>query len=83
MYDITHFWDEADQQLRDEGFRAGQNQGFLDGQQQGFLDGQRDGIFKTVKGFMSIGLTNDQIRAATGLSDEEIIRLRETVAKGK
>ncbi len=86
MYDITHFWDEADQRLRDEGYLAGKQQGFLDGQQQGFLDGQQqgflDGVEVTVRGFIRIGLSNDQIHKATGFTDEQIEAIRRSMKAG-
>ena len=56
MYDITHFWDESDQQLRDEGFK--------------------NGIQYTVQGMVKIGLSDQQIQDATGLSEEEIAEMR-------
>jgi hypothetical protein len=61
MYDITHFGDESDQQLRDEGYKKG----------------VLEGIQQTVQGFIRIGLSDEQIRAATGLSDDEIMEIRE------
>ena len=83
MYDITHFWDESDQQLRQEGFLAGQQQGYLDGQQQGYLDGQHqgylDGVETTLRGFISIGLSNAQIQSATGFTEERIDAIRRTM----
>ncbi len=78
MYDITHFWDEADQRLRDEGYLAGKQQGYLAGQQQGFLDG----VEMTVRGFIRIGLSNDQIHKATGFTDEQIEAIRRSLKEG-
>ena len=86
MYDITHFWDESDQQLRDEGYLAGKNQGYLEGQQQGYLDGQQqgylDGVEATVRGFIRIGLSNDQIHEAMGFTDERIEEIRRSMNAG-
>ena len=67
MYDITHFWDESDQQLRQEGFLAGQQQGYL------------DGVETTLRGFISIGLSNAQIQSATGFTEERIDAIRRTM----
>lgn len=49
-----------------------------EGRAEGRAEGRKEGQRQTVKAFIAIGLSNEQIRAATGMSDKDIDELRET-----
>lgn len=51
--------------------------GRLEGRQEGRLEGRQEGIVTTARNLLTLGtLSDDQIAVATGLTVEEIAKLR-------
>ncbi|UTC61510.1 Rpn family recombination-promoting nuclease/putative transposase [Treponema sp. OMZ 787] len=65
-------WKEGLEEGRQEGLKEGRQAGMQDGRKQGFTEG----IVQTAKNLLDIGLSVENIAKATGLSCEEIERLK-------
>ena len=61
---------------RHEGKLEGRQEGRLEGRQEGRLEGFADGVMQTAKNLLDMGLSVENISKATGLSCEEIEKLK-------
>ena len=59
-----------------EGRLEGRHEGKLEGRQEGRLEGFADGVMQTAKNLLDMGLSVENISKATGLSCEEIEKLK-------
>lgn len=59
-----------------EGRLEGRQEGKLEGRQEGRLEGFADGVMQTAKNLLDMGLSVENISKATGLSCEEIEKLK-------
>ena len=66
----------AEQQGYRKGYKAGAEQGRAEGIEQGMAKGLEKGIEKVAKSLLSLGLSAEQIKSATGLSKERLEALR-------
>ena len=67
---------EGIQEGRLEGRQEGKLEGRLEGRQEGRLEGFADGVMQTAKNLLDMGLSVENISKATGLSCEEIEKLK-------
>jgi len=58
-----------------EGIRKGRLEGITEGIQKGISEGREEALLETARKLMAMGLSMDQITAATGLSAESVGRL--------
>ena len=65
-------WQEGLEEGRQEGLKEGRQAGMQAGREQGFTEG----VMQTAKNLLDIGLSVENISKATGLSCNEIERLK-------
>ncbi len=74
MYDITHFWDESDQQLRDEGYQKGLAAGLDAG--RAALEAERSAWNEERKSIVDrmlhLNMSKTTICEVTGFSEAEV-----------
>ena len=72
-------WEMLKQDTYDSGFSAGRNEGIAIGEERGISLGITQGAYQkaveTAKNLINLGLPQEQIALATGLSIEEIEKL--------
>lgn len=68
--------EEGREEGRKQGLTEGRKQGLTEGREQGLTEGRKQANIETAKRLLSIGLSVDQIATATGLSKEEIKKIK-------
>ena len=68
-------WEMLKQDTYDSGFSAGEERGRNEGISLGITQGEHKKAVETAKNLIDLGLPQDQIALATGLSVEEIEKL--------
>ena len=60
---------------REDGYADGREDGYADGREEGRAAGRAEGILNVARNLKQMGLPEDDISAATGLTAEEIVNL--------
>jgi predicted transposase/invertase (TIGR01784 family) len=66
-------WESQKEDSYQEGIQKGRLEGLTEGIQKGLTEGREEALLETARKLMAMGLSIDQITAATGLSAESLI----------
>ena len=64
------------EKLRDESLKKGREEGRAEGREEGKEEGREERNIEITRNLIKLGMSNDQIAAATGLSLEKIKELK-------